>query len=132
MANGMWEGPRRIQGIHYNILGGGIEGIRNLSIAGRKYTFIIPSVTRGQILGRKSFPLCYSQSPQLKFTPSPSKSGLKLVFIVNIVYGNLKSVSLISPGHVESGDFFLRISYFILLIRRLLGITISALGECAE
>jgi hypothetical protein len=41
MANGMWEGPRRIQGIHYKILGGGIEGIRKISIAGGKYTIIL-------------------------------------------------------------------------------------------
>jgi hypothetical protein len=61
------------------------------------------SGTRGRILGRnwekslKSFSPCYSnsQSPQLTdFTPSPpplSKSGLKLVCNVNIVYGNLNS-----------------------------------------
>ncbi len=53
----------------------------------------------GQILGRNwdkslNFPLCYSQSPQITdvLPPSPlSKSGLKLVCDVNIVYGNLKS-----------------------------------------
>ncbi len=51
--------------------------------------------SRDRILGRnwdislKGFPLCYSQSPLL---PLPlSKSGLKLVCNVNIVYGNLKS-----------------------------------------
>ncbi len=39
------------------------------------------------------FPPCYSQSPLLTgfTTPLPGKSGLKLVFDVNIVYGNLKS-----------------------------------------
>ncbi len=58
--------------------------------------------SRGRILGckwdksRKSFPHCYSQSPLLTGTPSPSppplsKSGLKLACNVNIVYGNLKS-----------------------------------------
>jgi hypothetical protein len=61
--------------------------------------FIIPS-SRGQILGRnwdkspKSFPPCYSQSPLLTdFIPLPSlsKTGLKLVCNVNIVYRNLKS-----------------------------------------
>jgi hypothetical protein len=36
MANGMWEGPRRIQGIHYKILGGGIEGIRKNKYSGKK------------------------------------------------------------------------------------------------
>ncbi len=44
----------------------------------------------------KSFPPCYSQSPLLTYLippppPSLSKSGLKLVCNVNIVYGNLKS-----------------------------------------
>ncbi len=42
-----------------------------------------------------SFPPCYSQSPLLTdFTPPPpplNKSGLKLVYNVNFVYGNLKS-----------------------------------------
>jgi hypothetical protein len=40
-----------------------------------------------------SFPPCYLQLPLLtNFTPpSPSKSGLKKVCIVNNVYGNLKS-----------------------------------------
>jgi hypothetical protein len=56
--------------------------------------------TRGLILGRKwdrslkSFTLCYSQSPLLTDITTPSflsKSGLKLVCNVNIVYGNLKS-----------------------------------------
>jgi hypothetical protein len=40
-------------------------------------------------------PPCYSQSPLLMdltpTPPPPSKSGLKLVCNVNIVYGNLKS-----------------------------------------
>ncbi len=49
---------------------------------------------RGRILGRnwdkslQSFPPCYSQLPLLT---DLSKSGLKLVCNVNIVYGNLKS-----------------------------------------
>ncbi len=57
------------------------------------------AVYRGQIRGRNwdkslnSFPACYSQSLLLTdFTPPPppsSKSGLKLVCKVNIVYGNL-------------------------------------------
>ncbi len=38
----------------------------------------------------KSFPSCYSQPPLLAYFTS-SKSGLKLVCNVNIVYGNLKS-----------------------------------------
>ncbi len=51
---------------------------------------------RGRILGSNRdksldvFPPCYSQSPQLTESPL-SKSGLKLVFNVNIVSGNLKS-----------------------------------------
>ncbi len=57
-------------------------------------------LNRGRILGRnwdkslKSFPPCYSQSPLLTdFTPHPplSKSGLKLVCNINIVYRNLMS-----------------------------------------
>ncbi len=42
----------------------------------------------------KNFPPCYLQSPLLKDPPPPtlrSKSCLKLVCNVNIVYGNLKS-----------------------------------------
>ncbi len=59
-----------------------------------------PANSRGRIPGRnwdkslKSFPPCYSQSPPLTdFTPtSPlSKSGLKRVSNINIVYGNLIS-----------------------------------------
>ncbi len=55
---------------------------------------------RRRILGRnwdkslKSFRLCYSQSPILTdfTTPLPwPKSGLKLVCIVNIICGNVKS-----------------------------------------
>jgi hypothetical protein len=54
---------------------------------------------RDQILGRnwssKSFPPCYSQLPLLTdfYSPPPplSKSALKLVCNVNIVYGNLKT-----------------------------------------
>ncbi len=47
-------------------------------------------------LGQKSFPFSYSQSTRLPDLPPPpphplSKSGLKLVCNVNIVYGNLKS-----------------------------------------
>ncbi len=52
---------------------------------------------RGRILGRNwdkslmTFPPCYLQSPLLTdFTPL-SKSGLKLVCDVNIVYGKLKT-----------------------------------------
>jgi hypothetical protein len=48
--------------------------------------------TRGRILGR--FLPCHSKSPILTvFTPPPlpSKSDLKLVCNVNIVYGNVKS-----------------------------------------
>jgi hypothetical protein len=42
--------------------------------------------------GLRSFTPCYSQSPLLSIPPPPfSKSGLKLVCYVNIVYGNLKS-----------------------------------------
>ncbi len=57
---------------------------------------------RGRILGRnwvkslESFPPCYSQSPPLTdFTPlpPPCNSGLKFVWNINIVYGNLKSVN---------------------------------------
>ncbi len=59
----------------------------------------VGSVQRGRILGRnwdkslKSFPPCYSLSPLITdFTLPPlSKSGLKLVCNVNIVYGNFKS-----------------------------------------
>jgi hypothetical protein len=58
----------------------------------------VPRNTGGRILGRnwdkslKSFPPCYSQLPLLTdFTSPHSKSGLKLVCKVNIVYGNLKS-----------------------------------------
>ncbi len=51
---------------------------------------------RGRILGRNRdnrFSPCCSQLPLLTdFTPHPlSKSDLKLVYNVNIVYGNLKS-----------------------------------------
>ncbi len=57
---------------------------------------------RGRLLGRrwdkscKSFPPCCKQSPQLTdFTTLPppllSKSRLKLICDINIVYGNLKS-----------------------------------------
>ncbi len=47
-------------------------------------------------LSLKSFPTCYSQSPLLTDLtppppPPPSKSGLKLVCNVNIVYGKFKS-----------------------------------------
>ncbi len=59
-------------------------------------------VNRGRILGRhwdkslKSFPPCYSQSPLLTNLPPPhppplSRSGLKLVCNVDILYGKLKS-----------------------------------------
>ncbi len=50
------------------------------------------------VIGKKNltrFPPCYSQFPLLTdFTPRPpplSRSGLKLVCNVNIVYGNIKS-----------------------------------------
>ncbi len=44
-------------------------------------------------LGQKSFPFCYSQWALLTDLPPPplEQSGLKLVWNVNIVYGNLKS-----------------------------------------
>ncbi len=60
---------------------------------------LLCTIHRGRILGRnwdkslKSFPPCYSQSPLVTdfIPPPPSKSGLKLVCYVNVVYGNLKS-----------------------------------------
>ncbi len=67
----------------------------------RCLSLVLHSALWGRILGRnwdKSLPPCYLQSPQLTdFTPPPpppSKSGLKLVCNVNIVYGNLKSETL--------------------------------------
>jgi hypothetical protein len=64
----------------------------------RLHVFCLVTNARGRILGHywdkslKSFPPCYSQSPLLTDLPPlpPSKSGLKLVCNVNIVYGNLK------------------------------------------
>ncbi len=53
------------------------------------------------------FPPCYSQSSLLTdFIPplSPSKSGLKLVCNVNIVYGNLKSEN--STNNTNTNNLF--------------------------
>jgi hypothetical protein len=58
------------------------------------------SPSRGRILGRnwdkslQNFPPCYTSTNgfySLPLSPPLSKSGLKLVCIVNILYGSLKS-----------------------------------------
>ncbi len=68
-----------------------------------KFFYSIGLALRGRILGRnwdKSFPPCYAQSTLLTGgapppppipPPPPSKTSLKLVCNVNIVYRNLKS-----------------------------------------
>ena len=65
----------------------------------RPYSQMHYSLCWGRILGRnedkslKSIPTCYRSHKRILLPPPlpPSKSGLKLVCNVNIVYGNLKS-----------------------------------------
>ncbi len=73
---------------------------------GKVYHKMYSFRNRGRILGRnwdkslKTFHPCYSQPPLLiDFTPAPllSKSGLKLVCIVNNAYGNSRDYSQKPP-----------------------------------
>ncbi len=91
----------------------------------------LDQTARGRILGRnwnkslKTCPPFYSQSPRLFLTPPPpillSKSELKLVCNVKIVYGNLKSENSQDYARKSQRNFTFMNSasgLFILLLSR--------------
>ncbi len=79
-----------------------------------------PPPTRGQILGRnwdkslKSFPPCYSVTSANGFySASPlRKSGLKLVYNLNMVYGNIKSENSQDNAQIPQRHFTYNVHEF--------------------
>ncbi len=97
----------------------------NIFVSVRDFALRFLHKYRGRVLGRnwdkslQSFPSCYSQSPLLTYCTPPlsplSKSGLKLVCTLNIIFGNqVWELSRLCPEtsmklYVHESGFWMRI-----------------------